>query len=630
MDFLTGIAVHEALHAGLAPIHAGLSGLWEGAKRESSYVGNSGNQNQIPGIVELIEAWIRKDISDTELAIAMSAHGASVNWSKHVEGKTAQLYNATDKAWRSTINAKFRRPDTPILLELAARGFFGNLKSNSEGRKKLQELTKWTNSKPSDWDEFAKSLRYTFSPIEITELYNRGFFNREEFRERLQKSGVVSQKERDGVEMRARIIPSPQEIAVMARRFAFADQATIDALGLDDEYPDPYKFWAERVGFGEAKGRNPETGEERVYDFAKGFWRQHWSTIAPTLAYQFYIRCREGRDGFGIDPAFKDLVFPFDSPDPHKLSLSLALRDAGYTKAFRPFLAAIANRVLGFRQIGQIQYFGSVPGNPPDKGREWVTQRLQDSGYERKTAETFADTIIKSNDQKRAAQQQGITRTLIEDSWKMGIIDDARAITMLLSIGYSTEESEAAVSAWEVSRVHDIAKKVVAGIRKNYLLGDLTDEEVTRNLTNAGITAERIHDYLELWSIEQRQYRLERTPATLTKWLKIGTLSEPEFRARLHQIGWALEDIDRILAYALWEATKGVKPKDQVPKGKSGRKGMGTPTDLTRPEIRGLYKRGMIKRDEAYQYLRSLGLDDNDTNLLLNLWEKESVPTSVS
>lgn len=599
-------------------LHGSLSGMLGPISRNDSYVGNSAYPNVIPPIDVLIDAYNRGHIKWDELRSMLLWHGVSMT-----NRNITAAYAPSTQAWNSFILSRWRRPDITMLIELAARGFFGDVGKDGAGKDRWNELRKWSQFDTKDWKEFTESLNYTLTPDMLAQVCNRGLIPKSEYAARLQAVGVVSSAERQALELSRMAIPSPQEMAIMARRFAFADDNVITTLGLDAHLDDKYLKWAKATGLGEATAKDPETGNAFTYDFAKGFWRIHWNTIAPGQAAIFRQRLREGRDNFGVSPEFKDLVFPLGDDNKVELSYNFALRDAGYTPPWRPFLEAVSYRTLGIRQISQIHYSLGGQGKLPGGDKEWVTQRYQDNGLTRDSAETLADTVIRQNAEKKARAQLDLTRAKIEESWIIGVINSDVAKQLLTTIGLTPDEASAAVSAWELARATKLAVKLIQGFRRNYLLGDVNAQEVTQGLTAIGIEVSRIQDYLQLWDTEQRQYRLERGPATLTKWLVLGTITVDEMEARLTRIGWATEDVERIILAALATVKTKPTPKGKGPKGKLGRLGEQNRKDLSSRELRAMFQAGIIKASEAVDGLRALNYDDEDITRLMSLWSRQ-------
>lgn len=604
-----GGLIHLAHSFGTAPLHAGFSSLVEYALRNVAYRNNTGAPNVIPPVDVIIDWIVRTYPLDINKGLALLAAHGITNDPKHVSHfspEINQLLASSCEIWNSHFDSRKLRPHAPLIFDLEARGFYGNTSQSIEAQQRLGSLLRWTQADLASWKEYREALLYGLDPTQVLDLFRRQFFTLLEYRGYMQALGVASYKDRTGLENLARVIPSPTELAVMARRFAFADQHVIDALGLDSEYPADFAYWAERTGFGKVKGYTNGDPDGKEVDFAKNTWRIHWNTVAPTMGYIWYQRYRANRDHWGEDPQFANLVLPFSDPDPGKITLSLLLRDAGYTEPMRPFLAAASYRLLGFRQLGQIQYFNLAPQKGDDKGRDWLKNRLQDNGYQEQAADLFAQSLIKANARKRAQQQLGLTRSLIEDAWRTGVINSVQAVSFLVQTDYSVDEANAAVVAWDLDLANRQAKQVVNGIRRNYLLGDLTDNQVATQLSTAGITNERISQYITRWGIEQRQYRLERTPSVLTRWLLAGLITVEQFEERLARIGWAQEDIERIIAEAMLKAGKGGKPPKQK--------------QLSDTQIKELLKQELITRQVALQHLAALGYDPVDADLLLRLW----------
>ncbi len=569
----------------------------------------------IPQIEQVFDAWLRGHLSSDKAEKQLKALG--VNLTPPFETPECGV---CDNSWLSAFFARRPRLNPADLLRLKQRGFF------SKEEDFLAQWC-WTGADIADWEAFRKSGYWSLTPIDYVRFYLRDKVLVEgepkaeiPLDEVLRRAGLASASDR-GIarELVEKQYPSVSDLERYMVRDVF-DLDAAKARGLAKEFPALLKKFAKVLGFDWDIGEKTEIDGKLVpLTWMLCEWMAHWQPISPTLAREMQFRLRG-------DPKDENTwrvkgVKPWTHADSIRV-----LKIADYPEAEREQIAATFVALPGLRQIRDQHFQGVVPEDAGDKGKKALIEMYRDLGYSPETADAEAETTIRRNAKRRGREILGMTRAMIAGAVELGYLGQEVAEMLLREIGLDAKEAKAAYQAMQLGVTVKMLKKMVAGIRKNYLLGDYTATETHSALVAAGITTTRATQYLQVWDQEQRQFRLERAPAILTRWLILGTIDVGEIRRRLSTIGYPNSEIDRIIAAAIFAQKKQPPPDTLVPKGKGGRGGQAKAKELSETRIQAMLERNIITQDEAVAQLLGQGYDPEDVERLLALWSAPPGP----
>lgn len=149
-----------------------------------------------------------------------------------------------------------------------------------------------------------------------------------------------------------------------------------------------------------------------------------------------------------------------------------------------------------------------------------------------------------------------LTRTDVLSGYKRGVFSRADAHDAMIDLGYSEDETTYLLTREDYKREEARADPYISRYKKLYTYGMITREDAATRLGALGILAEAVSEYLELWDLD-REARVS---------------DSAEVKER----------------------------------------------DLTRADITGGYRDGVIPREEAVAYLQSLGYDPGEAEFYLS------------
>uniref|UniRef100_A0A6H1ZZ89 Putative RuvA domain containing protein n=1 Tax=viral metagenome TaxID=1070528 RepID=A0A6H1ZZ89_9ZZZZ len=170
--------------------------------------------------------------------------------------------------------------------------------------------------------------------------------------------------------------------------------------------------------------------------------------------------------------------------------------------------------------------------------------------------ETKAEAMTEFTVKYETETTRDLTRTDIEDGYKRGVLSRSEAVDALVDIGYDEDEAEYYLAKVETKKEEEKADPYISRYKKLYVYGLISRDDARARLAALGILADAITEYLELWDLD-REARVS---------------DSAEVKER----------------------------------------------DLTRADITGGYRDGIIPRDEASAYLQSLGYDPGEAEFYLS------------
>lgn len=509
-------------------------------------------------------------------------------------------------AWLSAFEGRRPRLNPAELIRLRQRGHFAS-------EDEFKRLWGWTLAEAKDWAPLSRSELWNLTPDLYLRAWMRENLSDTEVDKALRAIGVVSSGDQAIAKELTKQIPGISDLVSMMVRDTF-DKDAVDKRGLGLGFP------AELKAFGKALGFDWNIGIDTMIDgkpvpltWLLAYWIAHWQPISPTLARELEIRLRPtgGPNNTPRDPS----GLKWERADTLR-----ALKIADYPPGEIDKIAALNYVKPGLRQIREMHYLGVVKEENNDKGKGELSEMYEDLGYHAQQAPDLAETTIRYNVRRRGREVLNVTRQKIGQAYQLGILTDQETLDLLKQIGLSDSEAKLAFMSMALETKMLVTRKSVAGIRKNYLLGDYTATAAVNAMEALGVRASQIAANLMLWDQEQRQWRLERAPAILTRWLILGTIDVPEIRRRLGTIGYPAEEIDRIIASAIFAQRRQAPPGTMTPRGKGGRGGIAKAKELSDAAIKEGLADKLLTPAEAVDKLMGQGYDAEDANFLVKLW----------
>jgi len=255
--------------------------------------------------------------------------------------------------------------------------------------------------KDAGWDdEYIGALekahrRYTEAGDALA-LLRRGEIDQAGFFDRLAQNGFDSQAMVDLATLKD-VIPGPTDLVRMALREAFRDDVAAQ-WSYDEDMPPEFTTWMQKQGY------KPE--------WAQKYWRAHWAL--PSTLQGFEMRHRDV-----IDDG----------------ELETLLRISDIPRKWRENLTKIAYRPLTRVDVRRMHDMGVLSDDE-------VKRSYKDLGYDDQNAQRMLDFTIAYNARTGSSElteYKDLTRSVIVQAYKKGVISQDQAETRLMEIGYEME-----------------------------------------------------------------------------------------------------------------------------------------------------------------------------------------------
>lgn len=325
------------------------------------------------------------------------------------------------------------------------------------------------------------------------------------------------EQERDRITKSYKFIPSLSDLLQWMAKEAFEDDMA-RALGLDEEFPKKFKEYAAKLGI-------PEEDALR-------YWRAHWSTPGWTQVAEAFHRAR--------GEAYKRGTYESTMRDWEKI-WDIFYRQAEVPKFWRDLLTSITYNVITRVDARRMYELGFI-----DK-KELAAIYMQ-LGYTKEDAELMADWVAWEVQRYDEEDLRGLTKSQVDKLYKLGIIADQEYIDLLMKIGYGKETAEYYLQIMRTELFTDTIDKRIEAIKKRYIKGNISREEVYKELLNLGIDAEIAGTLLASWDPDVVESKKELTKEDIKNALRYNVITLDEAYRRLIGIGYSPDDAKILLA----------------------------------------------------------------------------------
>jgi len=255
--------------------------------------------------------------------------------------------------------------------------------------------------KDAGWDDtyidaLEKAHRHYTEAGDALVLLRRGDIDVAGYYERLGKLGFDHGSAYDLLKLKD-LIPGAQDLVRMALREAFRDDVAA-AWSYDEDMPGEFVTAMEKQGYNA--------------QWSKRYWRAHWAL--PSITSGFEMLHRDIITGGELDQL---------------------LRISDIPRRWREKLTAVAYRPLTRVDVRRMHDMGVLTDDE-------VKRAYQDLGYNTVNAQRMLDFTIAYNDKTgegEMSEYKALTRSVIIQSYKKGILTQDQAETRLMDLGYEME-----------------------------------------------------------------------------------------------------------------------------------------------------------------------------------------------
>jgi len=462
-------------------------------------------------------------------------------------------------------------PQIGELIRLHIRDWIDDATLNTAAAKQGVSINIGATTLPApsglDYSEYARLWNTLYAaeceipnPLEMREIANRQFLSDGRLDRMLVRHGYKSDVYRAWIGNLRYDIPGPSDLVRFSVRHVW-EPDLLENIGYDQEFPGAIiDVWHAMKGLdyplfsgpfarqiGVATG-NPDAAAELVAQYtahsiaeptwARAYWWSHWVLPSPGQGYEMLFRLRRDRDPSFDPPEALGQTFDWDD-------LRLLLRANDYPPKYRPLLAAIAYRMPGVRFIRD---FVKQDVYSKEDLLEWAKRW----GYSPRDALDITEDVwrnVKGATAKKAACKGCAA---CEQAFEIGVLSEYQLTQCF--VGYGASEADAARDT-QLARLRlktRRAREIVANVRKRFLRGTLSVDQARNLLTQYGLAAARVADYLDDWQLEFEAGRKEISASQAVRYACEGLIAIPELVNRLTNLGYPEADQAAMVGQALY------------------------------------------------------------------------------
>lgn len=564
----------------------------------AQYAANSQNRQLLPEANQLIGMYYAGKLSRQGLVRWVSSHGIALTQGNDIS-EESQL-------WDRVIQV-----GTPRLPLNVARSLF------IRGDITLQEWSEQISLSGYARTPLARFIANPNLQLDVAAAqicWQRDIISQTQWRQALDSAGFTDARERFALAKMQLRIPSPAELAI-GLNSGFADNNLAARFGLDEARTLDWDLWCRRLGVGwSASDLAPLVPGQVDVNWSDLLWRTTRTPLGLGYALDASIRMREdpANPGQSVMPGYR--AFTLDDLDGQ-------LRLAGYPDKYRQIIIGLRFAPISIRHI-RLLYSSKAISD------EELVQLLINTNIRPEDAQRLLVAYQNAEWEKTQAKGQAQLRSSILAAYKMGTIDRNNAGLGLYvsqidtpkelfdfnqynpahqyAIALADSGVVMELQAVEADIVMYKAKEGISAIRKAYITGAISVDQVRPALLTLGITATRTEDYIARWKVSAIERYKFAAVGTVVKWYIDGYIDLSEVTARLHNLGYGTKDANLMIVAAQAKVTENIaKAATQTAKQmqkqlKSQEQQALALTKLARQQIARLMKDASIAKLEKY------------------------------
>lgn len=364
----------------------------------------------------------------------------------------------------------------------------------------------------------------TFGLSDLVQLYYRGGITLDQYKAEARKIGVVDVRVAEGALALGQYIPASSDLVSWMQRDV-ADERIVQLGGFDDDFGEKFQGqiqqWAYANGITE--------------DVMRAYWRAHWTMPNNTDVYEFVRRLRPGRVPkeleFTVEDAERLLKVNDHAPGFISRTLAISYHPINRTDAEQSYIQGAMDLVE-------------------------LKERYLDLGYN----ETDARQLAETSRLKKAAQiqqQAGVwTKRRINREYISGSIGRVQADDLLGDTIPDARTRTRMLDSGDVLRAAQARSKCIAGVKRKYYTGYYDRVSARDALRDLEVDRLQQDNLLMGWECERNSRSKEPTVKMLSEWVRGGIISQGEFATRLVNLGYMIEDANRIIVALQIEVQK--------------------------------------------------------------------------
>lgn len=585
----------------------------------AQYLTNISNPNEFPSPEAVIAGYLRGYISPENTNQMLLARGVCL-----LAAPPNVVSGVASTGWKAVEQMMLPRPTLDYAYSAYVRGIIDD--------KQFRELR---NHHADRYGTMLGYVDFSRSPLDWTHIasaWYRGTLQASDIKKQIKRIGGWKDDIIDVLQKNLYVIPPISDQIRFVVREAYNPEQ-VAKLGLDEEYEQnpQYEYWASRSGL-QTIPANTFPGQAEEINWAKMYWRAHWTLPSPTQVYVMLQRLRpEAKERYTTD----DL-----KPEPVTIDDVRSLLKANdYPPIWRDRLAAISYHPLTRVDIRRFYLDGTID-------EDEVYQCNRDIGYDERNAKIITEWLKNQKKKKDEKEKEKmfavISRRLaakILQSYYIGAVSRTEAFQGLVGTGTKPEVAGYYLDEVDIRLHNEYVMTYVKSIKREYMLGLYNEEDVRRLLIEAGIEPIAAQRYVTLWARLMRMPRRIASAKQVLDWFKRGLLQEDEVVLRLHNLGYsntdqllflqaAYQDIERErlkqqAAQARNDAQKARATKNAMKQEERDR--LHRRRELSRmygeDDIKRWFKLGLFNEQEARQALEAIDFEQKAIDLRIAEWQ---------
>jgi len=330
------------------------------------------------------------------------------------------------------------------------------------------------------------------------DLYRKGVISEDEYVNLLKANGV-DDKKRKYFELATKVYPSISDLIRFSVREVF-NSDIVRKFRYDEDLPPRFIEEMKKLGMDE--------------EYAKMYWYAHWELPSISLAMEMFHR------GIITEDEFKELLKLHDI-SPH----------------WRDKIVEVLYKLPTRVDLRRMYRIGVVD-------EEYVYNMYRKLGYDTDTAKALTKfTILTESEDEKSLSKSEILNMLEE-----GVIDEDKALTLLMGIGYSESSSKLIIATKKVEIRRKQLKDNIEEV-KTKLINDEIDESTANDiLIQLGLSESRVTKLLNDFRREKNRNVKLLTKEEYIKAFKDKIITLEELEVYLKKLGFNDEHIKIIFA----------------------------------------------------------------------------------
>ena len=458
---------------------------WLGGRMHEALV----KQVEALDLPDEIKTTILKVIKDEDFGSMLMGYFFMANYyMSYLGGHASVASEQSSHEWR-----KMYRPTLPDVASLIIALFRDPAR---EGE--VKEMLREHGYSDPNIDTLFKTSKSILAPDEYKRLFLRGEIDEATLNAGYKKYGFNDQ-EITHLKTLFYPIPAYPDLVRMAVREAFYPEY-IEEYGLLQELPAEFMEYAGKQGLSE--------------EWAKRFWASHWEL--PSILQ-------------GFEMLHRDVITP------EQLNSLFMATDV--MPWWRDKLQAISYNPLTRVDVRRVFKMGIID-------RDQVKRTYLDLGYNDEKAEW----LTRFTEMQNTETDRDLTKAEILSSYSKAIIGRAECFEMLTDLGYSDDEVNVLISMKEYTTVKEIKDREEKRIRKFYLAGAYTSNQVINELGKLDLVGAEQESLLKLWDSEKLAKLKSPTKSELDKLLSNQIITQAIYVDEMKNLGYTEKYIGWYLA----------------------------------------------------------------------------------